>query len=163
MTARNPSRRGWLDGQAFIAHRLEMIRSPAWQAMPIPLGRIIERLEVEHMAHAGTQNGRLLVAFSHFEAYGVSKRKIKALLELGEALGLLKVGRHPDDTKWDIRPPNTYLLTYIPEQGKRAPTDEWRSIGQERADALLALYRTNERERESRRSQEPDVDNEAAA
>lgn len=143
MTVRNPSRTKWLTN--FVPRRHEMLRAPAWQSMPWPLHKLIERLEIEHLSHGGQENGHLFVPFSQFEAYGISRRRIRALLELGAALGFLEVRRDPEATSWDIRPPNAYRLTYLPEKGKKAPTDEWRSITEDRADELLGRYRSRDR------------------
>lgn len=139
MASRSPRRTKWLT--CFVPHRLEMLRSPAWQSMPRPLYKIIERLEIEHLAHGGQENGHLYVPFSQFERYGVSKRRIRRLLELGQDLGLVEVLRDPSATNWDIRPPNAYRLTYVPARSQRLPTDEWRSISKERAATLLERYR----------------------
>ena len=41
----------WLN--CWIANRLEMLISPAWQHVPRPLRRMLERLEIEHLRHGG--------------------------------------------------------------------------------------------------------------
>jgi hypothetical protein len=159
MTARNPSRDKWLSN--FVPHRLEMLVSPAWQAAPFPLYRMLMRLEVEHLRHGGYENGNLFVSFAQFQQCGVSRRQIKALLDLGCALKLIEVVQDAEMSRWDIRPPNAYRLTYLPAKGKKAPTDDWKSINQARADAALAGYR--ERERKSRQSNEETDLEEASA
>ena len=105
----------WLD-TAFVPHRMEMLRSPPWKAMPSPLRRILDRLELEHMRHGGTSNGHLFVSFKQFVAEGVSRRNIVALLHLGEALGLIEVIRE-QEARGDIRASNQYRLTYVPKRG----------------------------------------------
>lgn len=132
----------WLE--CFIPRRLEMLRSPAWQAVPRPLSRIIERLEIEHLCHGGFNNGELYVSYRQFVEYGVSKKSIRPLLTLGAALGLLEVIQGEGVLRGDIRPENAYRLTYVPAKGKQNPTDEWKAITQQRADQLIAKYRADE-------------------
>ena len=135
-------RRKWLN-TSFVVHRLEMRMSAAWKAVPPPLRRILDRLEEEHMRHAGTCNGRLFVSYTQFVAAGVSRRNIAALLGLGEALGMIEIVRG-QDVAGDIREPNQYRLTYL-EKGQAAPTDEWKGVTAERAMAAMARYRVADR------------------
>jgi len=128
MSPRNPSRRGWMneDGGGWVAHRLSLLTSPAWQRRPRPLVKIMDRLEIEHLRHAGNENGNLCVSYDQFVAFGVSRKAIKPALELGEALGLLEIVR-VENWEGSHRPPNLFRLCYLPAKGKKAPTDEWRS------------------------------------
>lgn len=156
MTGRqkNPMRQSWLgegETEGWVAHRLELLLSPAWRARPIPLCRILERLEVEHMRHAGKENGGLCVSYAQFVASGVSRRAIRPAIAAGERLGLLCVtvagdGVRPARAKATadhIEPPNVYRLTYLPERGKRAPSDEWAGITDDLAEAAVSEFRNS--------------------
>jgi hypothetical protein len=138
MSDRSRHRRKWLN--CFIAHRLEMLLAPAWRNAPVPLRRILERLEIEYLRHGARNNGALYVAFSQFVSVGVSRRTIRPMLDLGMALGLMEVVRS-QDALGDLRAPNAYRLTYVPAMTASLPTDEWRSISEERAVALVAQVR----------------------
>lgn len=59
--------------------RLEMLTAPAWAAVPVPLRRILERLEVEHLKHGGKDNGYLRVDYSQFVDCGVAVNGAKTL------------------------------------------------------------------------------------
>jgi hypothetical protein len=65
----------------------EMMESPAWRALGTCEGvnerRVVERLMLEHMAHAGTENGNLVVTYRDFEAYGVRYKSIKTAIAAG--------------------------------------------------------------------------------
>ena len=141
MRAKNPMRRSWLDetGGGWIPHRLRLIMSPAWVQRPIPVARILDRLEIEHMQHAGKENGELCVSFDQFVAAGVSRKIVRAAEEAAEALGLLVVVRSEEITR-NIRQPNKYRLTYVPEKNRRAPTDEWQDITAEKAQAVVEAF-----------------------
>lgn len=138
------SRKRWLD--CFVPHRLEMLLHPTWQLAPIPLRRMLERLEVEHLRHGGFRNGELFVSFNQFVAASISRRKITAIQDLGEALGLMRVVRS-EDASGDLRAPNAYRLTYLPAKGAQTPTDEWKTIPEARAAALVEQFFDIERQR----------------
>ncbi len=91
------------------------------------------------MLHGGAENGRLHVTYGQFVGAGVSRKDVHRALELGQALGLLSVIRS-DDWIGDVRQPNAYRLTYVPESGKKAPTDEWSFIEKAEVDALIVEY-----------------------
>lgn len=136
-------RRSWLDDSdgGWIAHRLQLLVSPAWRLRPKPLANILERLEIEHMRHAGKENGNLFVSFDQFVAAGVSRKVIRAAEAAGEALGLLVVTRS-ETIVGNIRGASKYRLTYVPEKGRRAPTDEWQGITDEKAAAIVADFQS---------------------
>jgi hypothetical protein len=135
----------WLDKSgAWVPHRLELFRSPAWRQSPVPLRRLLERLEVEHMRHGGQLNGQLFVSYNQFEEANISRRKITATLKLGEALGLIRIVR-PTEPSGDLRAPHSYRLTYLPAKGELQPTDEWKCITTERAEALIEAFHATER------------------
>ncbi|WP_144223627.1 hypothetical protein [Mesorhizobium amorphae] len=134
----------WLD--CWVAHRLEMLVHPTWQLAPIPLRRMLERLEIEHLRHGGFNNGELYVSFNQFVAASISRRRISATQDLGEALGLMRVIRS-DEAIGDLRAPNAYRLTYLPAKGSQTPTDEWKSVSPERVSRLIQQYLDIERRR----------------
>lgn len=137
MTARNPSRKDWLHGVSWIPIRQELLQSPAWRHRPIPLARLLERLEIEHMRHAGKENGALFVSFDQFVAAGISRKFVRPMLQLGSALGLLEVIQ-ADNWIGDVRPPNAYRLCYLPAKGQKAPTDEWSFLDDAKVEAIFA-------------------------
>jgi len=132
-------RRSWLDDTdgGWVPHRYQLLVSPAWRHRPRPLARILERLEIEHLTHGGAENGHLVVSYAQFIAHGVSRKAIRSALSVGVALGLLEVIQ-TEEWVGDIRAPNEYRLTYLPAKHRRAPTDEWASISDARAKAIVA-------------------------
>lgn len=115
--------------------------SAAWKARPVPLWRILERLEEEHMRHGGQENGNLFVSYKQFVDAGVSKKTIRQMIDVGVALGLLEVMDNSNKWRGDVRPPASYRLTYIPAKGAKVPTDEWkRHSSHEDAKALVKRF-----------------------
>ncbi len=135
-------KRRWLT--QWIPHRLEMRIHPAWLKAPRPLRKVIERLEIEHLRHGGYNNGELFVSYLQFVGFGVSRRSIRSTLKLGEDLGLIEVIRGTETVQSDIRPANSYRLTYVPAKGKDNPTDEWRAVTEDQVNRLIAEFKTTE-------------------
>src|SRR5580704_4779300 len=54
----------------------ELLSSNAWQTLSVNERRVIDRLLIEHMNHAGTMNGQLRVSHRQFIKCGVTKNKV---------------------------------------------------------------------------------------
>lgn len=111
----------------WVQHRLDLITSPAWRTLSLQGRRFLERLEVEHMHHAGTANGRLIVTWDDFKAFGVRRNSIMSAQLEARALGLVVVTQRGSGGNSDFRRPNEFRLTYLPTQFA-PPTDEWKLI-----------------------------------
>jgi hypothetical protein len=136
-------KRAWMT--SFIPRRLEFYFSPSWKLAPRPLKNMLERLEEEHLRHGGYKNGELFVGYSAFVDHGISRKSIKRVLALGSDLGLIEVVYSDDAGSGDVRPPNAYRLTYVPAKGKDNPTDEWKTVTKERAEHLVAVFKSTEK------------------
>jgi hypothetical protein len=116
----------------FVAHRIEMLESPAWRALSLSGRRIIDRIEIEQGHHGGKDNGRLPVTFDDFEAFGISHKSVAPGVREAVALGLAKITQRGRPSESDFgRHPNHFELTYLPvRRGSRwcEPTDEWKEI-----------------------------------
>ncbi|MCV0394122.1 MAG: hypothetical protein K5872_22860 [Rhizobiaceae bacterium] len=132
-------RRGSIKGP-FVPHTLDLLQSASWAERTVPLMRILDRLEVEHLRHAGTRNNRLFVSYGQFVESGISRRAIAPALTLGEELGLLKIVRPSASYGGIIRPPTAYGLTYAPDATGNT-TNEWRRVTP--AQAKAARRRAN--------------------
>lgn len=132
--------KSWLSGVPWIAMRHDLMTSPAWLLRPISLVRLIERLQIEHLEHAGTANGQLSVSFRQFQAFGISRRMIAPTIHLGEGLGLIRVNRSTV-ISGPLREPHSYQLTFIPAKDAKGPSDEWRKVSEERAESLVIGFK----------------------
>lgn len=135
------SPKNWLaNAGPWVPIRLRLMESAAWRARSIPLIRMLERLEKEHMYHGGSSNGDLCVSFDQFVKAGLSRRIIKRTIELGKDLGLLAVKPGSQPLEGRMKPENRYRLTYLPT-GKKAPTDEWKQVTDHIAANAVQKYR----------------------
>lgn len=102
-----------LGDRGFVGHIPALLMSAAWRARSISLVRLLDRLEVEHIAHAGRENGFLRVTYNQFVEYGIGRRFIRGAIEEGEQLGLLKVTATGFYTGPMPGEPSTYQLLYL--------------------------------------------------
>ncbi len=55
----------------FVPRTRSLLESPIWLAMTVSEFRLLQRIEIEHLAHGRQENGRLPVTYKDFEDYGV--------------------------------------------------------------------------------------------
>ena len=117
----------------FVMLELELLVSPAWQGQSINCRRLIDRLMIEHMRHAGQENGNLKVSYDHFEEGGIARVYIKPAQLEAVARGLVAIEEgHYRGAAQTV--PSKYRLTFLPgvhrgELGLRyfgKATHEWR-------------------------------------
>jgi hypothetical protein len=101
--------------------------------------RLLDRIELEHCAHAGRENGYLTVPYNQFVETGIGRRFIKPAIDEAVRLGLLTVerGLYRGGAR---RQPSRYRLTYlkwkfVPAAGAPyylEPTHDWRHFRPEK-------------------------------
>ncbi|MGO9401737.1 MAG: hypothetical protein ACLP19_28450 [Xanthobacteraceae bacterium] len=129
-------RRTQIGGQ-FSAHLIEMIRSPAWCVLSLSARRVLDRIEIEHADHGGTDNGKLSITFDDFVSYGLHRHAIAPAIREVVMLGFLEVteaGR-AGNAAW--RKPSRYRLTYR-HTNDAAATDDWKKIRSKEDAAAIA-------------------------
>jgi len=122
-----------LGTNGFVAHTAELLQSKAWRSRSIHLVRLLDRLELENIAHAGKENGYLRVTWGQLVEYGLGRRFISAAIHEGVQLGLLQI-THQGRYRAGKTDPSLYRLTYLaskfmPLTGPpeyHPPTDDWR-------------------------------------
>lgn len=135
---RNPQRKRELKIEgAFVPHRLEMLTSDAWGVLTPPARQILDRLEIEHMQHAGTENGNLPVTYDDFQAFGIRRKSVADSLKLLIKVGLVRVEEQGRGGNAEFRRAARYRLTYIGARGE-PPTDDWKKYRRMEGVGLLA-------------------------
>jgi hypothetical protein len=122
-------RRNKINGQ-WSPRLIEMLESPAYQALSLSAHRVISRIEIELAHHGGNDNGRLPVTKLDFIEYGISPRLIAPAIREAEALGFVRVTERGRGGNAEYRQPNLFFLTFARGRDSRAnlPTDDWRKI-----------------------------------
>ncbi len=120
------------EGEGFTWHTRELLMSTAWRSRSINCVRLLEFLEIEHLAHGGFENGRLLAPFDQLQQFGITRRLIPDTIREAEYLGLVVVRR--GKTRGLMRPKaSRYRLTYLWTRTEidgvkdwQEPSDEWK-------------------------------------
>jgi hypothetical protein len=136
------SRRNRFSGQ-FSGRLIEMMESSAWRALSLAGRRVIDRVEIEHGHHGGTDNGKLPVTFDQFCEYGLHRHSIAPGMREAVALGFLEITQKGRAGNAEHRAPNLFRLTYRPCDAVRGDgSHEWRRItSTEEAEAIAAAAR----------------------
>jgi hypothetical protein len=136
------SRRNRFSGQ-FSGRLIEMMESAAWRALSLAGRRVIDRVEIEHGHHGGTDNGKLPVTFDQFCEYGLHRHSIAPGVRETVALGFLEVTQRGRAGNAEHRAPNLFRLTYRLSEGVQGDgSHEWRRIkSTEEAEEIAAAAR----------------------
>lgn len=108
----------------FVAHTRELLASPVWGVLTLADRRVLDRLELEHMAHGGTENGNLKCTYSDFQQFGIRRASIAKALRRVEALGLIETIERGRIARGEFRFPAIYRVTYL--GGNIPATHEWK-------------------------------------
>lgn len=124
----------------FIAHTVEMRKSPAWRALSFDARKVLDRLELENSAHAGKENGRLPCTYDDFAQWGCRRASVADALRELEALGFIEIMQRGRAGNAEYRTPNLFRLTYV--NGNLTPTDEWKRFSDaEKAENVATAAR----------------------
>lgn len=111
----------------------EFLESGAYRALSIHGVRALNRIQIEHMAHGGLENGRLKVTWNDFQKYGISRQYIRQALSETITLGFVTMERRGRRCHGeDHGDPAQYRLTYLPVSepaNTRTATNEWKRFG----------------------------------
>lgn len=117
-------------GCAWVPLTVELLSSDAWRSRSRNCIRLIDRLMIEHMAHAGQMNGALIVTYNQLVEFGIRRNDVKRSIEEAAVFGLLDVTEQ-GGFKGSSKLPNRYRLTFLPcfENGYARPaTNEWERV-----------------------------------
>ena len=127
------------EGEPWCWLTRELLESDAWCAMSPNLNRLIHFLLVEHMNHAGTENGNLAATYDQLVAYGCTRGRINAAIAEGCYLGLIDADH---GGRWaGTNQPSRYRLTFYPLPGGAPPTHRWKGTTAEAAEKWKAKRR----------------------
>jgi hypothetical protein len=149
--SRPPEKEPW------VWHTRELLSSPAWRAMTLNCRLLIEFLELDHMAHAGSENGHLHATYGQLQGWGIPRTSISRAVGHLERLGLIAVTRG-GYRAYAKTNPTRYRLTYLPDKQVNewdqtyygSPTNDWKRVTEQQARSITspeALTKTYEHQR----------------
>ena len=100
----------------------EMLASQAWRSLSINARRFMDFLLIEHMNHAGTENGGLKATYQQLEQFGLHANKISAAIVDCEKAGLIASERG------GMRVATTYTLTWLPSRHDTPASNKWKQF-----------------------------------
>jgi hypothetical protein len=115
----------------FLRLPFDVLNSHALRVLNIHEVRVLRRVEIEHVAKRGKQNGKLIVTFADFEAYGVQRKEIGPALRVLQALGLIEQTHQGRGGNREYRSPHQWRITYLEtfDGSKRcAATHDWLKV-----------------------------------
>ena len=116
-------------GEPWVWITRELLASPAWRYQGANTSRLIAFLLIEHMNHAGTENGNLKATHEQLRAYGLSANLIRDAIEEAEFLGLIRFKR---GGRWaNSNQPSQFRLTFQADRDGNSPTNEWKQRTEE--------------------------------
>jgi hypothetical protein len=105
----------------------EMIESDAWRSLSRQAQLVIDRVMIEHMLHAGTENGNLVVTYADFEKFGIRRMSLKAAIAEAVATGLLTITLKGRPSVGPDRWPTRYALGWLPLRDGAAAPNRWKA------------------------------------
>ena len=131
----------------WISYPRSILESCALRVLSHTAIRVMHRIEIEHMAHGGAENGKLIVTYDQFEEYGVSRNSVGPAIRELVALGFLEITEKGIASNENGRP-NRFRLTYVNVKSREQPTNEWRRVMTiEEADRLAKEARAEKDQR----------------
>lgn len=132
------------EGEPWVWLTRDLLASPAWRARSQHCGRLIDFLLIEHLNHAGRENGNLAAPYAQLVEFGLGRRFISGAIREGEALGLIEVKR---GGKKNLVADHIsrYRLTFLCEKRRDsttrsyywvAPSNDWKKTTQAAASAI---------------------------
>jgi hypothetical protein len=118
-----------------------MLQSPAWQAMPAVARQIVDRIVIEHLNHAGQENGKLPVSYDDFAKYGVRRQSVMFAIDAAMALGWIDIVDHGHRGAADVRRAARYALTWVDRHDGKPRTNRWKRLSAADAEAAIAELR----------------------
>lgn len=116
-----------------------MLELPAFSVLSLSARKVLDRLEIEHAHHGGTDNGKLPVTYDQFQSFGIDRQAIAPAIRELAALGFIEITRPGRAGNADYRQPNLFRLTYRPSANVRGDgSHEWRRIKDETEARLTA-------------------------
>lgn len=106
----------------------EIMESPAWAALPLASRRVIDRLMLEHMAHAGTENGNLKVSYDQFAEFGVRRKTLPEAIRIAIELGFIDRVSEGVVAYGAARRPAAYGLAWLYRADRTPPMHRWKNI-----------------------------------
>jgi hypothetical protein len=90
-----------------------LLESFAWRALSRAARQVVDRIAIEHLAHAGMENGKLRVQKTDFIDYGIHNDAIAPAQREALALGLILMTKRGRAGNAEHRAPHHWALAFV--------------------------------------------------
>jgi hypothetical protein len=136
--------------EQFVPRPRSMLESEAYRSLSLSGHRVLARIELEHLKHAGKDNGRLPVTRRDFTEYGIPARCVLNAKNELITKGFVRITKKGRSGKNGIA--TEYRLTYL-HANNRPPTNDWKRYDSIRAESEpIGGRKVNQLEFESRQT-----------
>jgi hypothetical protein len=133
-------RRTQIAGQ-FAAHRIDMLRSPAWRVLTALAGVARSKPFRPACPRSARDRARRPRRRRERQAYGIHRHAIGPAIREVVALGFAEITEAGRAGNAEFRKPNVFRLTYL--NTNLGPTDEWQKITENEAEAIARAARSS--------------------
>jgi hypothetical protein len=114
----------------FAWRSIEMMKSPAYNALGLAARRVLDRLEIEFEKHGRNplENGLLPCTFDDFQDYGIDRHAIAPAIREAVALGFVRITRKGSAGNESRRQAALYLITYRHAGSDCRLEDGWKAV-----------------------------------
>lgn len=112
-------------GVAWIWLTVDMLCSPAFRVLSLNARRVLDRLIVEHLQHAGTANGKLIVTYGDLIRWGVRRNAVSKSIDELSAVGIVCKTQQGGFSCGSERNASTYRLEWLPDCEGNKPKNIW--------------------------------------
>jgi hypothetical protein len=114
------------EGEAFIWMTQELLQSDAWRTAPITTRRFVDRVLLEHIAHAGTKNGELIVTYRDLAEWGITQYHRRRAIDDAIARGLIDRTERGRASSGRGKP-SKYAIGWVGRSDGSAPRNRWKA------------------------------------
>jgi hypothetical protein len=119
--------------EQFVPRPRSMLESKAYRSLSLSARRFIERIELEHLRHAGKDNGKLPVTHRDFVEYGVRDGSVSAARQQAIRKGFVRITKKGRSGRNGIA--TEYRLTYL-HANSQPPTNDWKRYVSDESSAI---------------------------
>ena len=119
------SRLNSIDGP-FIHFTRDLLESDAWRSAPINTRRLIDRICLEHLSHAGKENGNLPCTYDDFVRWGIDRKYVYGSIKDAIKRGLIYQSQQGIASPGAGRSPNIFGLGWIRGRDGSAAPNNWK-------------------------------------
>jgi hypothetical protein len=106
--------------EPFVMMPQSLLESFAWRALSHAGQLVVSRIALEHLRHAGTQNGKLKVRKADFVEYGVRSNSVAPAQREAVALGLVILAKRGRAGNAEHRSAHEWSLAFVKDRRSKA-------------------------------------------